>query len=115
MHFERVSVINSWDDRQRADHLMVALKGPASEVACSCMKETKLSYGELVKALEQHFGMMSQRTRHRAELTSRRRWAGKTIAELGQAIHELVHRAYPEIGLTFREGTGPITMSSTTG
>ena len=26
VHFERVSAINSWDDRQRADYLMVALK-----------------------------------------------------------------------------------------
>ena len=41
-----------------------------------------------------------QRTRHRAELTSRKRHIGETVAELGLAMRKLVRRAYPDCGST---------------
>ena len=56
-----------------ADYLLVALKGQALEVACSLPKESQSNYNELVKALDRRFGTERQRTRHRAELTSRKR------------------------------------------
>ena len=41
--------------------------------------------------------------RHRAELLTRKRRGGETVAELGQAVRKLVRRAYPDSGPVFQE------------
>ncbi len=86
-----------------AYYLLVALKGPALELACTLCKGSESNYVDLVKVLERRFGSERQRVRHRAELISRRRRPGETLAELGQAIRKLVRRAYPDSGVEFQE------------
>lgn len=102
-HFERVARVNAWTEADQADFLLIALKGPALEVACSLSTHQQSSYRDIVKALEHRFGLEKQRIRHRAELTSRKRRVGESVAELGQAIRKLVRRAYPKNGLEFQE------------
>ena len=103
VHFERVARINNWDESAMADYLLVSLKGQALEVACSLNKELQSNYAELVKVLDRRFGSERQRVRHRAELSTRRRRPGETVAELGQVIRKLVKRAYPDSGLAFQD------------
>ena len=55
------------------------------------------TYGVLVKLLERRFGSGRQSENYLVELRYRRQKPKETLQELGQAIHELTVRAYPEI------------------
>ena len=95
--------MNTWTETEKADYLMIALKGQALEVACSLSSYQQSSYKEVVTALTHRFGLEKQRVRNRAELTNRKRLVGESVAELGQAVRKLVRRAYPKSGLAFQE------------
>ena len=97
-HFESCRRVNNWNDEQAAEFLAASLQGDAvrilGDVAHRC---NELTYGELVTSLETRFGSGRQAESFLVELRHRRQRPKETFQELGQEIHELAVRAYPEI------------------
>ena len=100
-HFESCREVNQWSEEQAAKWLAASLQGDALRlVGDSGQKHT---YGELVKLLQRRFGSARQSENYLVELRHRRQKPKESLLELGQAIHELTVRAYPEIQEEARE------------
>ena len=65
--------------------------------------EQQNSYHELVRLLDRRFGPGHQAENYLVELRHRRQGQKESLQELGQAIHELAIRAYPEIPAPARD------------
>ena len=102
-HFEACREVNRWDDKQAAIFLAASLQGSAMRVICDIDSEQRHSYCELVRLLNRRFGPGQQAENFLAELRHRRQGQKESIQELGQAIHELAIRAYPEIPASARD------------
>ena len=96
-HFKACMEVNGWDDRQAAIFLSASLQGKALRVVSNVGPRTKDSYQELRRLLSQRFGPSNQAENYLAELRHRRQGPRETLQELGQAIHELSSKAYPDI------------------
>ena len=100
--FELISVNNEWGDAEKAAHLAASLKGTALELLGYLSPETRGDYAALVVALEQRFGTANQDQLFRAQLRSRVRGAGESLAMLAQDVERLAHCAYPRAPEGFR-------------
>ena len=94
-HFESCREVNRWNDEQAARYLAASLQGDALRLLGDSGQQ--YTYGVLVKLLERRFGSGRQSENYLVELRYRRQKPKETLQELGQAIHELTVRAYPEI------------------
>lgn len=97
-HFDSCRLVNRWDESQSAEYLAASLQGDAVRIlGDSAKKGRQHSYVELVKLLSRRFGPGQQAENFLVELRHRRQKPKETLQELGQAIHELAVKAYPEI------------------
>ena len=97
-HFESCREVNGWNEEQSARYLSASLQGNALRMILGdAFPGHKRTYGELVKLLERRFGSGRQSENYLVELRHRRQGLRESLQELGQAIHELTLRAYPEI------------------
>ena len=101
-HFEACREVNRWDDKQAASFLAASLQESAMRAICEILPEQRNSYCELVRLLDRRFGPGQQAENYLAELRHRRQGQRESLQELGQAIHELAIRAYPEIPASSR-------------
>lgn len=102
-HFESCREVNEWNEEQSARYLSASLQGNALRILGDASPDRKRTYGELVKLLERRFGSGRQSENYLVELRHRRQGPKESLQELGQAIHELTLRAYPEIQEESRE------------
>ena len=102
-HFESCREVNGWNEEQSARYLSASLQGNALRILGDASPGHKRTYGELVKLLERRFGSGRQSENYLVELRHRRQGPRESLQELGQAIHELTLRAYPEIQEESRE------------
>ena len=102
-HFEACREINGWGEKQAARFLAASLQGSAMRVVSDINLEQQNSYHELVRLLDRRFGPGHQAENYLAELRHRRQGQKESLQELGQAIHELAIRAYPEIPAPARD------------
>ena len=91
----------SGGEEQAAKWLAASLQGDALRLVGDSGQ--KHPYGELVKLLQRRFGSARQSENYLVELRHRRQKPKESLLELGQAIHELTVRAYPEIQEEARE------------
>ena len=97
-HFESCRRVNNWTDDQAAEFLAASLQGDAVRILGDVIRHCNgLTYRELVKSVETRFGSGRQAENFLVELRHRKQKPRETLQELGQAIHELAVRAYPEI------------------
>ena len=96
-HFEACKGLNQWNDSEAASYMLASLQGEALRYVSGMSTEVRHSYKELTILLERRFGSAKQAENFLAELRHRRQGPRETLQELGQAIHELAIKAYPEI------------------
>ena len=63
LQFEAVAMMNHWREQDKAAHLIISLRGPATGVLSSLPLDEHHDYAALTAALEIHFG-----ARHQVEL-----------------------------------------------
>ena len=102
-HFEACKEVNGWDDRQAAIYLTASLQGSALRTISNIGPASRDSYHEVRRILAQRFGNSHQAENYLAELRHRRQGPRESIQELGQAIHELAIKAYPDIPTPSRD------------
>ena len=100
--FELISANNGWGDTEKAAYLAGSLKGTALELLGHLPPETQRDYTALVMTLERRFGTANQDQLFRAQLRSRIRGAGESLATLAQDVERLAHCAYPRAPEGFR-------------
>ena len=97
-HFESCRIVNRWDNNQAAEYLAASLQGDALRIlGDNVQRGRRPSYAELVALLSKRFGPGQQAENFLVELRHRKQKPKETLQELGQAVHELAVKAYPEI------------------
>ena len=99
--FNRISRMNNW--QAKIDYLWIHLSGDALAYAEELPDASTLTYDELCARLGQRFDAQRLTNVHKAELLNRKRRAGETLSELGQAIRQLVNCAYPRFNQEAKE------------
>ena len=102
-HFKRVSVVNEWSQAHRHNFLMVLLDKEALSYAEGLPEEKKEDFNELVLAMEERFGDKMLTEVFKSELKSRTRKDQEALPSLGQAIRDLVWKAYPRLDWDAKE------------
>ena len=102
-HFEACKEVNGWSDAEAASYLMASLQGGALRCVSGMSSDVRHSYQDLIRILGRRFGSGRQAENFLAELRHRKQGPRETLQELGQAIHELAIKAYPEIPANSRE------------
>ena len=83
---------------------MASLDGEARGSLTTLRQQGALgNYKAIIRTLNQDFGNQSRAPVHRAELKSRRRKEGESIAELARAFRKLAGMAYPELTFHLQE------------
>ena len=90
--FENCAVFNKRQEKEKAAHLLNSLTGGATQLLRDSARST---YAELIRKLERRYGTKFQQERYRTEVRCRRRKKDESVAELAEAIRELMMLAYP--------------------
>ena len=101
--FELVADLNQWDMPSKAAYLAVSLSGQAQAVLGDLDKTQRISYTDLVAALDSRFGTSNRTEMFRVPLRSRIRKPEESRPELAQAIRRLTRQAYPDATVPLRE------------
>ena len=102
-HFDACKDINGWEDAEAASFLMASLQGEALRCVSGLSSEVRCSYRQMILTLGRRFDSSQQAENYLMELRHRKQGPRESLQELGQAIHELSIKAYPEIPATLRE------------
>lgn len=102
-HFEACREVNEWSEEIAAHFLIASLKGSALRVISDLDSHQKGSYRELIRLLDRRFGPGQQAENYLIELRHRKQGQKESLQELGQTIHELAVKAYPEIPAVSRD------------
>ena len=106
VYFEQLSELNGWDKPTMAIMLGLCLKGTARTVLAGLGLPERRSYDQLKRALTQNFSPPERVHLHMAELKSRKRKPGESLAVLGRDIARLTRLAYPTADQATRETIG---------
>jgi len=82
-----------WNSEDKLFQLCASLEGPAGQILWETEKHTNVE--QVIKLLRSRFGSINQAERFRAELRSRRRFAGESLQQLYQDICRLMALSYP--------------------
>jgi hypothetical protein len=97
IQFEIIAEMNGWDYSRRAAELAASLRGPALKVLSSLNSPDRGDYETLTRALNSRFNSYGNEGEiHKANLRTRKRQQGESLAELAQEIRVLVRKAYPK-------------------
>ena len=103
LQFEAVAMMNHWGEQDKAAHLIISLRGPATGVLSSLPPEEHHNYAALTAALEICFGAKHQVELNRMRLRSRTHRRGEGLPELAEDIERLTRLAYPDAPATMIE------------
>lgn len=93
--FEMAAEVNNWNGEIKLKFMSLLLSGRARDVFCGLTMEDRSSYEKLKEALSKCFDPCESEDWNRASLSSRRRLAGETAREFGNALRRLVAKSYP--------------------
>ena len=96
LQFDTIASMNHWGEQDKAAHLLVSLRGPATGVLTSLPPEQRQDYPSLTAALELRFGTKHQVELNRMRLRHRIRRRGEGLPELAEDIERLARLAYPD-------------------
>ena len=102
-HFDMVSIVNNWDDRQKAAYLGCSLRGPAQEVLSDMDARQRFDFLSLKDQLCKRFNPETLGATSRAELRNLKRSEGQKLTELGANIRKLIRRGYHDVPSEARE------------
>src|SRR6218665_3904378 len=91
--FDICSRHNGWSPSDRKDHLMISLTDSAAQLI---WESSEIETAEdLIKRLEDRFGLKYQQAVYRVQLENRRQGPGETLSSLMTDIRRLLALAYP--------------------
>ena len=94
--FEITAEINGWDYRAKSLYLANSLVGEARSLLNELSDTQHRDYRSLVQKLTSRFGFENRAEVFRAQLKSRVKQKGETIAQLAHAIKKLTRQSYPK-------------------
>jgi hypothetical protein len=92
--FQLTASYNCWSNRDKANFLLMSLRGSASQCVSECVRR-QASFSQVVDTLEKRFGTKDQDAAYRAQLKARRRRRGESQRDLYLDIDRLVGLSYP--------------------
>ena len=95
--FEIRAVINGWDYRAKSLYLAKILVGEARSLLNELSDTQRRDYQSLVQNLTSRFGFENRAEVFHAQLKSRVKQKGETIAQLAHAIKKLTRQSYPKV------------------
>ena len=101
-----VADLNGWSDEVKAMELATSLRGNAQSVLTDLSAADRRRFSALVTALANRFEPVNQTEIYRAQLKSRQRRTGESLAELAQETKRSVRRAYPDASSDLRATLG---------
>lgn len=121
-YFTRVASVNGWTNySDKLQHLLLALDGPAAEVATEIDDQSPNAYDEVWQALARRFGSVDENRENMRRFDQRRQGPSESIAEYEQALRTLHFEAWPnatqaqkdsDLKRRFEEGLSSQEMSS---
>ena len=94
--FEITAEINGWDYRAKSLYLANSLVGEARSLLNELTDTQRRDYRSLVQKLTSRFGSENRAEVFRAQLKSRVKQKGESIAQLAHAIKKLTRQSYPK-------------------
>lgn len=96
-HFEDCVELGGLDDNEKVLTLAACLRGPARTFYISLSHAERRNYEVLVNKLQQRFGCTRQQNRWLSRFESRKRYAGESIALLGDDLRQLSQKAFSNL------------------
>lgn len=93
--FEITAEINAWDYRAKSLYLANSLTGDARSLLNELTNEQRRDYKSLVEKLTSRFGSENRAEVFRAQLKSRVKAKGESIAQLAHSVKKLTRQSYP--------------------
>lgn len=91
--FEQVADWNNWNERERAQQLIMCLKGNAQKLLSECTQTDLQNYQRLKNVLGRRFNPVEREVAFRCEFKSRKREKNESAAEFGYALRRLALKA----------------------
>ena len=99
IQFEKVANWNGWDPYERAQQLIMSLRGIAQRTV-SELNPYQLNDFEFIKRmLSQRFNPIERETAHKFEFKNRRKQKDESVSDYGHALRRLASQAYPSLDL----------------
>ena len=93
--FEKLAVVQRWDELEKAVQLVSYLKGSAIEILGLLSTAQRASYSCVTEALERRFRHQHQAEVFRAKFRTRIRAHGESVQQLAHDLESLARKAYP--------------------
>ena len=94
-HFEIVTEINGWNEREKACFLAASLEGSAAQIISDIPAFQRQDYQLLVRCLADRFSAYQQKDLCMLQLRNRTKKSGESYSQLAEDIRRLTSRAYP--------------------
>ena len=103
IHFENVAKWNNWDEIEKAQQLVMSLRGSAQKLLSDLNPYQINSYTYLVNVLRRRFNPAEREIAFRCEFRNRKQAYSESAADYGYALQKLCAKAYPTIQTDARE------------
>lgn len=103
VQFEHVSLWNRWSVHEKAQQLVMCLRGSAQKMLGDLTYNELNNYDILKSVLSNRFSPAERVFSYRSEFRNRRRQKQESVSDYGYALRRLSCLAYPEVPHSFRE------------
>jgi len=96
--------VNGWTtDREKLQHLLLCMEGPAAEVVNEIDDADSKAYEQMWVALSRRFGDIQEERENMRRFDQRKQLPGETIAEFEQSLKTLYRQAWPQASLAQKD------------
>jgi hypothetical protein len=103
VHFENVANWNRWSGIEKAQQLVMSLRGSAQRLLSDLNPGQINNYSYLLTVLGRRFNPAERETAYRCEFRNRKQQKSETAADFGYALQKLCVKAYPSVQSEARE------------
>ena len=94
-HFESCAIVNGWTELEKCDFLKTRLSGVARRTLKKVEERKGLTYGQLLKALDDRFEPKDREDLYLSQLRAKKKGSTEKLQDLGDTIRRLCELAYP--------------------
>lgn len=95
IQFEHISNWNGWDNLEKAQQLIMCLRGPAQRILSELTAGQMSSYTTVKNALLRRFDPPGRESAYKSEFRNRTRGEGESLVDYGERLRVLARKAYP--------------------
>ena len=103
IHFESVAKWNDWNDNEKAQQLVMCLRGPAQKLLSDMRSENLSNYHIVKETLSRRFNPVERETAYRCEFRNRKQKRHESVSEFGYVLQRLCFQAFPGVSQEARE------------